>query len=427
VPFFDILSGLAADRQDTTAGCISQLKRWQKQFVEASIPIEQQQQSAWYRAIVNSMKQQQISCPETVFYEAQIVARAREVLSHHRFAFAGGTTHVARIAVTGPGNSGRSTFLTIITQQLLIDLLASGDWKETFVFPINMSLIVDLLTDIGALYQAMVQLTFHALSAQYPLVLPHTAGLIAAFESVLTGKPLLPKGFVLSEDFHPLVADLRQLLNVIGSCWRDKEGLEPFLITVFKLPIMVADIFGFAKYFFVVDHIDLADTMLSPTLPFEEGCNVFVLECVKCAMESTSFLVSGKKPNAITNLFASLSEVGVDLTERLHVISTLDVVPTEAVNSEKEFNVNFEGDAPRFTLKAGHFGGCAVFLKAWDELMMWAHRIDEVTHSQGDVDEPKAFLNTTVERIIRQLFVGGDGQPRTLAVKSVTRIDGKAR
>jgi hypothetical protein len=245
---------------------------------------------------------------------------------------------------------------------------------------------------------------------------------------VLTGKPHLPKAFVLSEDFHPLIADIRQLLDGIGSCWRDKQALEPFLITVFRLPMIVADTFGFAKCFLVVDHIDLADTMVVPTPPFEEADgNVFVVECVKCAMESASFLVSCKESNAITNLLPSQSEVAVDLTERLQVISTIDVVPIDALDSSKEFIVTCEGDGPRLTLNARHFGGCAAFLKAWDELMHWADRIDELTRSAGDIDEPKTFLNTTVERLIRQLFLGGDGQPLTLSVKSVTRTDGNAR
>jgi hypothetical protein len=130
-----------------------------------------------------------------------------------------------------------------------------------------------------------------------------------------------------------------------------------------------------------------------------------------------------KDSNTLLNLFPAISEMpGLDITDGLSFISTLDVVPLPT-EPQKEIAISFEGDEPQIALSVRHFGGCAAYLHIWSEINRYADEIEAAVQNNGDVEESRLFLNGLLEATLRQLFVGVDGTPLTLAVRSATRID----
>jgi hypothetical protein len=311
--------------------------------------------------------------------------------------------------------------LTILAEQLIIDLLASGDWKRTLVFSMDLGLVHHLFIAPGGLFQAIVRLSLQALAAQLPLLLPHVQALTIAFDGIMTGRAGLPKAFTHSEDFRLVVPALQDMLASFSSAWADHTALEPFVANTLRLPILLGEMFGYRKFVYVVDHIDLADVTLTQTPPFTGAeTNVFLLEQLKFALDSASFLVSSKRLNAIDELFPSFYPGTVDLTRGLDSLSTLDLISAE---SDAAFQIAFLDDSPIFSLRLQHFGGCAAFLRVWKDLELRADAIDAATQAGTDVDEPHLFLCALVDHVLGLLFVGSDGGSRIPAVKSAARVN----
>lgn len=184
--------------------------------------------------------------------------------------------------------------------------------------------------------------TFEAIAAQCPLLLPHVAGVSASFASIVAARIALPKSFALAEDFRPIAPEIRRLMATLSECWADRAALEQFLVCTFWLPTLVGAIFGFRKHFMLIDHIDLADAMIGHAPPFDEApTNAFVIEIVKLILAAESFVVSCKEIRAVGGVFPKFSETtGIELTDGITVVSTLDVVPAEDATL-KEFIVSF--------------------------------------------------------------------------------------
>jgi hypothetical protein len=190
------------------------------------------------------------------------------------------------------------------------------------------------------------------------------------------------------------------------------------------LPVLVGQLFGFRKQLLILNHLDLADIVIGSHPPFEEAAaNLFLVEIVKVLMVPSSFIVSCKDSSTVLNLFPPMSETpGLDLTDGLSFVSTLDVVPLPA-EPQKEIVISFDGDEPQIALSVRHFGGCPAYLQMWAEINRYADDVEAAVQNNGDPEEPRLFLNGSLEAALRQLFVRADGTPLELTVRSATRID----
>ena len=427
----DGIPGMVCDMVENADGArlkrgMDELEQWQKQLLDAAEPLEKQQMSAWFAGVSLLLKQQNMAGENNGKYAEVVTARARDAVRRRRFAHRDSASHVFRIAVCGPRQSGKSTLIGVLAREAIVDMLASGDWKSTFVFPLDLSLISHLLSDVKAFYKAMVQLTFQALAVQRPLTAQFANGLVHAFENVVEGNPLLPKAFTLCEDFRLIVPDVRKVIDILSLCWSDPTALAPFMTNVFKLPMLIGDVFGFKRYLTILDHVDAADVTMRPMEPFTEtDSNLFVIELVKFMLTSSSFLVSCRNYVTVSNVFANLNENSIDLNDGVEFMSTLDVVEMDENDRSKELVVNFEQNETQFVLKPAHFGGCAAYIEKWRDLMAIADDIEKRDEEEEDSEEQKLTLNTAVQAVIKQLFTQPKGEPVQLSVKSVTRVKAK--
>ena len=424
---FSIIQELVAElNQGKLKEALKSLEDWQRQFIETAEPMEQEQLVNWYKQVMKLLAQQNLDVVDLGRFGPSILEQAKNALSKHRFAYHDKASHVFRMAICGPRQSGKSTLMGVIARQAIIDMIASGDWKQTLVFAMDVSLLTHLFTDIKAFYRAIVQLSFQALAVQKPLIAQYAAGLVNAFESVVEGNPLLPKPFVLSEDFRLIVPELKKIIDILSLCWNDPTALGPFMTNMFKLPMLLGDVFGFKRYFMIVDHIDAADVTLRPSEPFTDtDSQVFIVELVKFMVTSSSFIVSCRDGSTLSNILANLNENSIDLNDGVEFLSTLDVVEPADTDKAKEFVVSFDQEETPFTLKVTHFGGCAAYLEKWRDLMELADDIEKRDSKKDDCEEQKLFLNTSVQAVIRQLFTQPNGEPLQLSVKSASRVDAK--
>ncbi|OHT01965.1 hypothetical protein TRFO_31035 [Tritrichomonas foetus] len=404
------------------------LEDWQQNLLSVVSPLEIQQQQLWYNSLIEIFQQQNLGVNKNQisFYD-ELVDKSRRLLKSHRFSYPGGISHRFKIAVTGPSNSGKSTLLSVISNQLLLELIASGDWKQTFVFPVDVSLFVPLFDDFGSLYTHIVQLTISLLAAQRPLLVPYTESLIHAFQTVVTGVPLLPKPFLLDEDFRLIIPAVQQLLDIITQCWRDSTAMTSFAVNIFMFPYFLSTIFGFKKFIIIADHFDLSDVTKIPGPPFVDSTeNIFISEVFKFALNESSYIVAGKNSSSLLDLLSTLDIPNKGYSQGIENVSTLDLIePNE--DDECSFNIAFENDEPSLTLNAKFMGGCPLYHLRWREINIMSNQIAEIEEEEEeeDVEEDRLALVNLIQALLKQVMASQDGSPYNLSIKNVTRIQAK--
>jgi hypothetical protein len=108
----------------------------------------------------------------------------------------------------------------------------------------------------------------------------------------------------------------------------------------------------------------------------------------------------------------------VDLTEGLEFTSTLDVVDP---SDDDEFVIAVDDEEQQISLSARHFGGCAAYLRGWEEMKALAAQVDSAG-GDAEREETQLWLNAQAHKTCQQLFVDEGGQPLNLQVKGVTRV-----
>ncbi|OHT16262.1 hypothetical protein TRFO_13266 [Tritrichomonas foetus] len=408
-----------------------QMVEWQKRVVKLAAPIEESHKQLWFSNVVDLLEQQNMAVnKEKITYYDQITLNARELIQKHRFSYPGGTNHRFKIAVTGPNVSGKTTFVSVLAQQLLLELAAAGDWKSTFIFPIDVSSIAHLCQDLSGLFQAMAQLSFQALAAQKPLLTPYAEQLTQTFESIVTtGSPLLPKNFVLDEDFRILIPQIQQLIDICLQCYRDPSSMTAFVVNTFMLPYFLSLIFGFKHCIIIADHFDLADVTKAASPPFEDtNDNVFMAEIFKFLFNQSSFIIGAKFNAAFMEVLTSIEAQNTTFSQGIEFVSTLGIVDPHP--DEYTYNLTFENDEEKpVSLNSSFLGGCALLLNRWNQLSVLAKRIDDA-HEQGEeseIDEEEERLNLInhIQSLLKSILLNADGSPYNLSIKSVTTVRAK--
>ena len=413
---------------DKIYSALEELDEWQLNITSVASPIETQQQLLWYNSMISLLQQQNLYVEQNkVSFYSELVDLSRKFLKSHRFSFPGGTSHRFKAAILGPNGSGKSTFLSVMAQQYLIGLLTSSEWKHTFVFPLDTAMISPYFENLQHLYCMMVQLTFNALSAQRPLLIQYTEALIHSFQSVTTGAPVLPKSFVLDEDFRLITPAIKQLLDIITQCWNDSSAMMSFIVNIFMFPFFISNIFGFSKFVVIADHLDLSDVTKTPTHPFEESEeNVFLAEIFKYMLNESSYIVSGKNSFILMNLLTTADTQSKGLCQTIETLSTLSIVqPSEDDNYS--YNVAFVGDEPPpLQLTAKQIGGCPFYHLKWREINLMSQRISEMEEEE-DVEEDKLTRINLIQALLRQIITNADGTPYNASIKSVTSCQQKKK
>jgi hypothetical protein len=137
-------------------------------------------------------------------------------------------------------------------------LSASSQLSRVFIFPINWELAVQKLTDFTSLYEFIVTQVICQLSWQCPRLFPVSLSLLNWFLSIpsksslpslpfnITGMPLFP--------LAPFEVVARQIASSV------KRASQSELATmVATLPSTLAACFGFDRFLYIYDHLDLID------------------------------------------------------------------------------------------------------------------------------------------------------------------------
>jgi hypothetical protein len=281
-----------------------------------------------------------------------------------------------RHAIIGPVKSGKSVFLRVVGETVLSRFIASGQYRKTLIFFVDVREVIEEFGDPFKLYRLIVRITFTHLAAQRIDIQPYRDGLITYFERLpsLDKVIALPGKFVIEDDFRGAVPLLTILAERLFNSVSVLHSLNAWLTNIVAFPHDVAAAFGFGGVTFFVDHLELSDFEIEPVEPFTaEPGSVTILEYLKFMLSNDSFVISGTEEEHLIEGLELLTEDGIDLRDGIESVSIVDI---DTDHSERfQFTLRLVDDEQAMFLRLVDCGGCPGYLSLWDPIIEQAERV----------------------------------------------------
>ncbi|OHS95646.1 hypothetical protein TRFO_38210 [Tritrichomonas foetus] len=350
--------------------------------------------------------------------------KAKSLIKGHRIATANGYTYVMKTAILGPAKAGKSTFLNVYLRELLIDLIATDNWKNTFVFPYDINFFMEGLIDLKQFYKEYLHYIFALLKIQCPSMIPLLPSIEQCFEQITTlkGKILMPKKLTQNLEYKKLSAQIEELVSLLARIWNDPEQFEVWLGNLALLPKRLSTIFGFKQIIHVFDHFDLSNANIEPTRPFEvsEYCS-FPSELLKCALIQGPFILGSKD---LFTFFDSLESVDENLTVNLRsnveVFYLWNLIDT-SLYSDKEIYVEFTNTKTQLKITSYACGGIPNYLIKWNQMNEVFDKFEQLEEGTPEYEDSYCELVTLIETIVYQLFTTDSASQKKDTVENVRR------
>ena len=378
--------------------------------LNAAPEMEEQHLISWRNKIIEVAETQGLRMPEDGAYAIdEMIGRARCLLMDHRFAHCGGFSHRHNIGIIGPRASGKSTFLRVLTEEIVVDLAASGEWKKTFVFILDFGAIRPIIESFVEFYHAVVALIIQQMQWQRPHFTKHMRMIQKYFESVteLRNPPVFTKAFIFDPETRDLALALQSVADRLSASWNDSYGLSKWIENVLQLPGRIAKAFGFKKSLVIFDHFETADvTFDGHGSPFKNSDEfVYLIDLLKTATKNTNFIIACRDQERFYTLLPSMTNDNwTNLNDYIELVTMIGMVPNPS--EEKQFFVDMAGSNVPLVLTVRDCGGVPSYLKLWTELN---EMCDELESGEGDTTELQLFLNAQMQHVLQVLFVTSEG------------------
>ena len=336
-----------------------------------------------------------IKPPSFIFQQEAIQERIQDSIERHRFISGKDATHRFNTAIVGPPGSGKSTILQLYAKEAVLELIATGEWKNTFVFYLDMEQIN--FKDYDELYQFFVIHIFDLVCN----IKPNYAKYAKIFQRYLLGEELtIPKAKPEEHQINDMINKIKEIASIAKQA-HQPENFKYWINLVFRLPDIVPKALGFQKTLFIIDHFDLADTALEPAAPFESSNSiVFAVENLKNALSSSQYIIASKYDANLFSCLSPLSDDGIDLAKGIDFFTTYDIVDD---TDNMKVQIEFIHEEP-LTIDCKVFSGIPAYMMLWNELLKTKKEADSAANEDDRLDK-NSFVIDEATNLIKLLFV----------------------
>ena len=379
-----------------------------REFLSNLLKMEEVQKARYFNELQDTLKQfGMYEYNKNWIHLEEMEKKAKSMIHEHRYPGLAGYNYVMKTAIVGPEKAGKSTFLYVYLRELLIDLIASDNWKNTFVFPYDISLFVEGMVDLKQFYHDYIHYIFALLQVQCPHMIPVLPSIEQCFDNIteFKGKILLPKKLTQNLELKRLSSSIEELVSLLARIWNDPEQFEVWIGNLAFLPQRLAKAFGFKQIIHVFDHFDMSNCSIDPPRPFvaTEYCS-FPSELLKCAIIQGPFILAAK--DSFT-FFDSLE--AIDDTVSLNLRNAVDVfylwnLIDKSLYSDKEIYVKFAETDNQLKITSYACGGIPNYLIKWNQMNKMFDEYDEIDDDSPDKEEKYCEVISVIENIIYQIF-----------------------
>ena len=371
-----------------------------------ALALEETHQERYFHSILKTLEDSNMF-PETeeIECENELRARAREIIDKHRTVSASGVSYHFKTAVVGPRQSGKTTFLRILLQELLKDVIATDSWKKTFVFPVDMAEIIH--TEPTVIFKRWIAYVFAQFRAQLPSMLEYLPCIESAFAGLMDtkGTAVLPRKLTQVLELRKLSQELQSILSNMAANWYNSAALVPWWTSVLMLPNLLASAFGFTTIINICDHFDETSMEIQPSYPFEGSPHVaFLSEIWKCCVNQGSCIFGARNTPEFMRLLDSLETFSFDMSNYLDYHNLYDVAQTVKYQ-DKEIVVEFNENHELLKIYSSICAGVPSYLTKWYALNTEIDELDELDSKSIEYEEKLCYVITRVETLLSMLYL----------------------
>ena len=387
--------------------------------------LERQQKVYWYKQGLKIAESQNLPpIPEKAFGVEEMVSKARSLLTEHRFPRKSGVSYRLNFGIIGPQGSGKSVFLRVFIEELLADLASNDEWKDTFIFMLDLCNIVTYATNHLQFYKAIVAMTMQSVMWVCPTLIPHIVMIQKMFDDVTnyTSPPKFGTAFSLDPETQRIAAELQIIINKLSIIWNDEECLTEWINSIVYLPMLVSKALGFKKCIYILDHYDFADTFFSPTnTKFADSPNqINLIDIYNFALVHCNFIISCSSQHDFLNLIEQVPEEE-QLKPQFQLVSTIGLIK-EDTYEDKQITIGFSDDTFPTSFTCAICGGIPMLQHLWNEINQCLDILESNNQEEEEImEELRDNLNVQVQSAMKLFFTDEDGQQRVHEVVSVRR------
>lgn len=372
---------IEVDDYNSIEEACSKLSPQSHEMLSEMIMLENEQKVRYYKEMIKILEIQGLNpFLDKLIGSDQLKQKARDFISQHRITNPIVSSYIFRAAILGPMKCGKSTFLGVLSQQLLLDLMATNTWKKAFVYVADLDKIMSGYQDNKAFYKSFINHLFSLFTAQLPSMIQFLPKIEKAFLSITEYSSKadsfpLPTKLTQSFEYRKLSSDLKSIGSSMASIWYDPSALSQWITSLVLLPSFLAKIFGFHNIVYILDNFEAAQVQLDPLYPFEESESIPSFdEFWKYAIVNHPYLLSTGDEQQFMYSLASTNETSIDLLSQTELISLFDLinlVEDDKVSkySDAEVTVTFEdkNEVP-LKLTSGSCGGIPLYINQWNKI-----------------------------------------------------------
>ena len=328
----------------------------------------------------------------------QLDEAALDIIKNHVFIPPGKVNPIcniqSRIGIVGPRDSGKSTFLNILSQKYLQFTFSRHLHRTNCFFYYDFKQMNDTKQNPLAFYEAFVKTTLEQIINQYPLLrlrperindklqsakainkkkmnkkTPVADELMRVFLQYavpnVSYAPLAAK-FPRTPPFSSIANELESLRVRIETALKFDEDMDPFYTNLFLFPKNIALIFGFDNVHYVVDHIEYLDFTLKPVKPFTKYASpIEVQEYAKLMLSNGTYFIAAEDEERLSEILDKADERSVDLYRETEFISIDGLCDTDS--PLQELKVKLESGST-ILIKQSYCGGYSGFCAKWNKI-----------------------------------------------------------
>lgn len=326
------------------------------------------------------------------------------------FSTLGGFNVNFKTLIVGPRSSGKTTYLKNLAKNVYRRLIASGQYRHTFVFNVDFLQIKESFDDPIKFYNAFMGLALAQAASQRIDFQPYLDMITQYFEKIVQVDTFinLPTKFSLQDDFRATSAVLTELASNIFNAYKKSGSLSIFMTHVVTIPDFIAKAFGYSRVLVIADHIDVADVLVPCNDQLTRDTqNLPIIEFVKLLLEDNAFIAGCQDERHAIEAIDLIADDSTDILTGTDIVSVIDSDLDETHSSEIWFKLQVAGQTPNVLLRCEDCGGCPGFLARWDVIISMAQQYIIEEHKDKNskkLRERKLALITKIRELAALVF-----------------------
>ncbi|KAK8897294.1 hypothetical protein M9Y10_015234 [Tritrichomonas musculus] len=328
-----------------------------------------------------------------------------------------------KVCIVGPQGGGKSTFLSLFTDELLKDMINNDAWKSTFVFIFDFCKLEPCLTNPEEVYKNIIQTSISCISWSRSPLFKYKRQLDNYFNSIRQSSSP-PKEFPadanLSDDEISKIDEIidreavQNIANEIHQTWNDQSNPSDIYKLIFEIPNKLSEACRFEKSIYILDHVD--DCTLEKNDENQSNEEVAPLkDIISDLLDNANCIVSCHDSNHFI-------EVKKDF-ERIDIATIVD--QKNAKNKNYNFSVQIkEKPKNNLNLTVDHCQGAPALLCTWNKMIKTADSLNKA--KSNEKKELNDKLKELTQNLVNAVFAGEintSGEDKT--VESVKLLDRK--